>query len=80
MALINSIFNKWTEMFGYEDIAFWIARAKRGVDLTIVSLVLFTELGKRVASYLWICMTGVKHIPRLALYGDSRESRHLFFD
>ena len=71
MAPINSMFNDWTGMVSDEDIAFWIARAKGGVGLIIVGSVLCTELGRKLASHQWIHMTGIEHVPRLALLAEN---------
>lgn len=71
MAPICCMFNDWTGMVSDEDIAYCVARAKGGAGLIIVGSVLVTELGKRVAPHPWIHMTGIEHVPRLALLAES---------
>jgi len=71
MAPICCMFSDWTGVVSDEDIAYCVARAKGGAGLIIVGSVLVTELGKRVAPHPWIHMTGIEHVPRLALLAES---------
>jgi 2,4-dienoyl-CoA reductase-like NADH-dependent reductase (Old Yellow Enzyme family) len=71
MAPTNCMFADWTGMVSDDDLAFWVARAKGGAGLIIVGSVLVTELGKQVAPHPWIHMTGIEHVPRLALLAES---------
>jgi 2,4-dienoyl-CoA reductase-like NADH-dependent reductase (Old Yellow Enzyme family) len=71
MAPCNFLFTDWTGLVTEEDIAYYVARAKGGSSLCIVGAILVTELGKRVANIPWPYMTGIEHVPGLAMLAES---------
>jgi 2-enoate reductase len=71
MAPCNFLFQDWTGDITEEDIAYYVARAMGGVSVAIVGAVLTTELGKQVANIPWPYMTGIEHVPGLAMLAES---------
>jgi 2-enoate reductase len=71
MAPCNFLFTDWTGLVTEEDIAYYVARAKGGSSVCIVGAILVTDLGKQVANIPWPYMTGIEHVPGLAMLAES---------
>ena len=71
MAPCNFLFQDWSGLVTDEDIAYYVGRAKGGAGLVTVGAILTTEIGKRLANIPWLYMTGIEHVPGLAMLAES---------
>src|SRR5512136_2721157 len=71
MAPCNFLFQDWTGDVTEEDIAYYVARAMGGASVVTVGAVLTTEIGKRLANIPWLYLTGIEHVPGMAMLAES---------
>lgn len=71
MAPCNFLFQDWTGNMTDEDIAYYVARARGGSGVCIVGAILNTDFGKKYANIPWLYLTGIEHVPGMAMLAES---------